>query len=321
MNELPSVENARTQARLLTAVSPAMKGVLRQIERIAPFNYTVLITGETGTGKELVAQAIHGMSRRSAGEFIAVDCASLPPMLVESELFGHEKGAFTGAASANLGLIRAAEGGTLFLDEIGELWLGLQVKLLRVLQERVVRPVGGIHGMPVNIRVIAATNRDLADEVRAKRFREDLFFRLNVMQIHMPPLRARREDIPQLADVFLDDLNAERETKLRISPHALSALARHPWPGNVRELENAIRHAAAHADGDVLQLEDFPAPVHNLIPHSSLSGVPALPLAEIERLAIARAVHECRGDKLAAARLLGIGKTTLYRKLREHPCP
>ena len=321
MTKLPSGENVRAQSRLLTAVSPAMKGVLRQIERVAPFNHTVLITGETGTGKELVAQAIHGISRRAERDFVAVDCASLPPMLVESELFGHEKGAFTGAFSAKAGLIRAADQGTLFLDEIGELSLGLQAKLLRVLQERVVRPVGATHGVPVNIRILAATNRELAGEVRSKRFREDLFFRLNVIEIHMPPLRQRREDIPQLADVFLDDLNAESGAKLRISPHAMSALVRHHWPGNVRELENAILRAAAHADGEVLQLKDFPFEVQNPLPPPLRSDLPSsLPLAEIERLAIARAVHQCRGDKLAAARLLGIGKTTLYRKLREYHC-
>jgi len=302
----------------LIGVSPKMQRVYRLIEKVSEHIYPVLILGESGTGKELVARSIHFLGPRRDKPFVPVDCSTLVPTLIESELFGYVKGAFTGAMQSKTGLMEAADSGTLFLDEIGDLPVDLQAKLLRVLQEKEVKPVGSTERVPVSMRVIAATNRDLESAVRQNQFRQDLFFRLNVVQIKLPPLRERKSDIPLLVNFFLEKFAESHGHVRTISEDAMARLIAYDWPGNVRELENAIERAVALGSGPILHAGDLPS---NLQYGSSERLSPAdvlLPLDELERRAIYRALRDAGGDKLAAARLLGIGKTTLYRKLKQY---
>ena len=302
----------------LIGVSQKMRRVYRMIEKVSQHNYPVLILGESGTGKELVAKSIHYLGARRNKAFVPVDCSALVPTLIESELFGYVKGAFTGAAHSKVGLMEAAGDGTLFLDEIGDLPIDLQAKLLRALQEREVRPVGSTDRVPISIRVIAATHRDLEASVRQGSFRQDLYFRLNVVQIKMPPLRERKSDIPLLVSAFLEKFSDENGPVRTISEEAMARLMAYDWPGNVRELENAIERAIALGSGPILHVGDLPSNLQYGTSDRLPQNDEILPLEELERRAILRAIRESGGDKLAAARLLGIGKTTLYRKLKQY---
>jgi len=307
-----------------------MEKIYRILSKVAQSTHPVLILGESGTGKELVARTIHAYGPNAQKPFLPVDCGSLVPTLIESELFGYVKGAFTGANRSKDGLLVSAEGGTVFLDEIGELSLDLQAKLLRALQEKEVRPVGANHRIPIKARIVAATNRDLAGMVEKGTFRKDLFYRLNVVNLRLPSLRDRREDIPLLAAHFLDRISRDHGRKFTLSDEALRTMMRHDWPGNVRELENSIERACALTSGPVIQLGDLPTQLQQKgLEERRLSAVlsdgtlPAAapevkPLAEMERDAILGAIRILNGDKLQAAKLLGIGKTTLYRKLKEY---
>jgi DNA-binding NtrC family response regulator len=314
---------------LMIGHSAEMEKLYRIVSKVAQSTHPVLILGESGTGKELVARTIHAFGPNAQKPFMPVDCGSLVPTLVESELFGYVKGAFTGANRSKDGLLVSAEGGTVFLDEIGELTLDLQAKLLRALQEKEVRPVGATHRVAIRARIVAATNRDLPAMVERGTFRKDLFYRLNVVKLQIPPLRNRREDIPLLAAHFLDRICREKGVKLTLGDEALRTIMEHDWPGNVRELENAVERACALSSGPVLSLSDLPTQLRQqrLAAHrAALNDESAeaqdenlvTPLAELERAAILEAIRTLNGDKLQAARLLGIGKTTLYRKLKEY---
>jgi DNA-binding NtrC family response regulator len=300
----------------LIGLSQRMQRVYRLIEKVSQHNYPVLILGESGTGKELVARSIHFSGQRRNRPFVPVDCSALVPTLIESELFGYIKGAFTGAMHSKQGLMEVAGNGTLFLDEIGDLPVDLQAKLLRALQEKEVRPVGSTERVSIEMRVIAATNRDLDTAVRQGQFRQDLFFRLNVVQIKLPPLRERKTDIPLLVNSFLEKFSDENGDARKISEDAMARLIAYDWPGNVRELENAIERAVALGSGPILHVGDLPTNLHQGSSERMPQNDELLPLDELERRAILRALREAGGDKLAAARLLGIGKTTLYRKLK-----
>jgi two-component system response regulator PilR (NtrC family) len=311
--------SARGRFESMVARSAAMHQVFEIVEKVAAVRTTVLITGESGVGKELVARAVHSRGPRAQAPFVPVNCGAIPEGLIESELFGHAKGAFTGAQGAKQGLFQAAQDGTLFLDEIGELPLNLQVKLLRAIQERRIRPVGENEDVEVDVRLVAATNRDLADEVRAGRFREDLYYRLNVVQVRVPPLRERREDVLPLADHFLRRFGAELgRSGLRLSAEAKRRLDEYPFPGNVRELENLIERAVALSSGGEVTVDALPAPLR-----AAPSGLPAegpLPagfslethLTAIERQLIDRALSEANGVKKDAAVRLGL----TFRQLR-----
>ena len=302
----------------LIGVSTKMQRVYRVVEKVSQHNYPVLILGESGTGKELIARSIHFSGTRRNKPFVPVDCSSLVPTLIESELFGYVKGAFTGAAQSKTGLMEAAGSGTLFLDEIGELPVDMQAKLLRALQEKEVKPVGSTERVPISTRTIAATNRDLDSAVRQGQFRQDLFFRLNVVQIRIPPLRERKSDIPLLVNSFLEKFNESQSSPRTISEDAMARLVAYDWPGNVRELENAIERAVALGSGPILHAGDLPSNLQYGASERMPQSDELLPLEELERRAILRALREVSGDKLAAARLLGIGKTTLYRKLKQY---
>ncbi|MGC0771674.1 MAG: sigma-54 dependent transcriptional regulator [Candidatus Acidiferrum sp.] len=302
----------------MIGVSAKMQRVYKTIEKVSQHEYPVLILGESGTGKELVAKSIHYSGIRKDRPFAPVDCSSLVPTLIESELFGYVKGAFTGAMQSKQGLLEAAQGGTLFLDEIGDMPVDLQAKLLRALQEREVKPVGSTERRHINIRIIAATNRDLESAIRAGAFRQDLYFRLNVVQLKLPPLRERKSDIQLLVTSFLDKFSDPHGAPRTISDDAMRRLIAYDWPGNVRELENAIERAVAMGSGPIVHVGDLPSNLH----YPSSERVPEkdelLPMEELERRAILRTLRETGGDKLAAARMLGIGKTTLYRKLKQY---
>lgn len=310
--------------------SAEMEKMYRILSKVAQSSHPVMILGESGTGKELVARTIHTSGPNAEKPFLPVDCGSLVPTLIESELFGYVKGAFTGAVHSKDGLLVSAEDGTVFLDEIGELTLDLQAKLLRALQEREVRPVGATHRIPIKARIVAATNRDLATMVEKGAFRKDLFYRLNVVNLRLPPLRERREDIPLLAAHFLDRLSKGRPVKYTLNDEALRSMMHYDWPGNVRELEHAVERACTMASGPLLQLGDLPTQLQQdgLAHHRSHAHVHAkdtdgeghhvTSLADLEREAILHTIRLLEGDKLKAARLLGIGKTTLYRKLKEY---
>ncbi len=303
--------------------SRAMEEIFRKIRLVAPTRMNVLVQGESGTGKELVARAIHALSPRRGRRFIPLNCAALAENLLESELFGHEKGAFTGAVATRQGMMEVADGGTLFLDEIGEMSPALQAKLLRALEEKEVIRVGGSVVIKVDVRIIAATNRDLAARIAEKAFREDLFYRLNVFNIVVPPLRERREDIPKLADHFLKEVSRENGVPLkRLSPEALKVLLASRWPGNVRELRNAMETASLVAASDTIGPEDLPPGVAaETIPPSSSGPIPLPPprtLEEIERDAIRAALAATGGNKTQAAKVLGIGLKTLHRKVKEY---
>ena len=307
----------------IVAQSEAMLAFLKTVARVAQHDTTVLITGESGTGKELVARGIHAASGRAAMPFLAVNCGGMPEQLLESELFGYVRGAFTGAERDRKGIFQEAEGGTLFLDEIGELPAGAQVKLLRVLQEREVRPVGGVRPLPVDVRVLAATARDLAEEVGAGRFREDLFFRLNVIPLQVPPLRERKEDIPPLCRHLLDKIGRKfgREVP-ELSAPALALLLRHQWPGNVRELENTLERAVVLADRVILP-EHLPPQLAGAEGESGLEallGTFSLKKGqrEMERVLIGRALEASGGNKSRASRLLEISYPSLLAKIKEY---
>ena len=302
----------------LIGVSTKMQRVYKMVEKVSQHNYPVLILGESGTGKELVARSIHFLGVRQNKPFVPVDCSGLVPTLIESELFGHMKGAFTGAQHARAGLLESGNGGTVFLDEIGDLPVDLQSKLLRALQEREIRPVGATDRVRIDLRIIAATNRDLESAIRAGAFRQDLYFRLNVMQIKLPPLRERKSDIPLLVSFFLEKFSDSQRPIRTISEDAMRRLMAYDWPGNVRELENAVERAVALGSGPILHIADLPSNLQQSSNEKSLESNELTTIDEMIRRAILRALRETNGDKLAAARLLGIGKTTLYRKLKQY---
>jgi DNA-binding NtrC family response regulator len=320
-----------TPPHTLIGESPQICQIRRQIDKLRGSDASVLILGESGTGKEVVARALHGLGNRAP--FIPIDCGSFVGPLMESELFGHTKGAFTGATEAKKGLIEIANGGTTFFDEIGDLPLELQVKLLRLLQEREYRPVGSLQRQKVDIRVMAATHRDLAREVERKNFRQDLFYRLNVVTIKMPALRERTEDIPLLVEHFL----AKATQRRTITPEAMNQLMKYDWPGNVRELSNAIERLLAMSSSPLLHAEDLPSAIHQAWHKSRIdarsavatptqqSSIPTvnlirtiLPLHEVEKHAILQALQHTQGDRSVTAVLLGIGRTTLYRKIKDY---
>ena len=296
--------------------SRQIQSVLRTIRKLSRDSSPVLITGESGVGKELVARALHEVSPRAKETYLAVDATSLVGSLMESELFGHTKGAFTGAIGSKVGLVRAADGGTLFLDEIGELTIDVQAKLLRLLQEGEVRPIGSTRVAKVNVRILAATNRILLEEVEQNRFRKDLYYRLNVIRIHIPPLRERPADIPLLARHFIKKHALHRVV---VSEEVMKRFMEYHWPGNVRELENSIRRMVVLQSDPVLKLRDLPS---NLKPPDEQAGPSqnggVVCLQDIERQHILQTMEHTRGDIETAATLLGIGKTTLYRKLKQY---
>jgi len=301
--------------------SKPMKDVFAKIQRAAPVDSTVLILGESGTGKELVAQALHHNSPRKKGPFVAVNCAAVPATLVESELFGHVKGAFTGATDRRIGRFEQADNGTLFIDEIGDFEIGLQAKLLRVLETLMVTPVGGHEDRKVNVRVVAATSRDIRKMVEDGTFREDLFYRLNVVQITLPPLRTRTDDIPILVDHFLREISQNKHTApRRVSPEVLRRLVNFRWPGNVRELRNALESMMVLADGELLTENDLPERIMQSAAEMTLpKEVPTgLTMEELEKLAITKALDQCGGNRTHAAGKLGISVRTLQRKLRQY---
>ena len=305
--------------RNIVGASRAMKDVLAVLERVAPTDSRVLITGETGTGKELVAETIHLNSSRKNGPFVAINCGAIPVDLQESELFGHLRGAFTGAMRDKKGLLETANGGTVFLDEIGEMTLETQVKLLRFLENGEFTPVGSTTRKIANVRVIAATNRDLAEAIREHSFREDLYYRLKVVSLHLPPLRERKEDIPLLAGALLEDLRTRvQHTVRQISPAAMEALLAYDWPGNVRELKNVIERALIFARSQTIEVEDLPEELFR-IPASNGSGAHSegtQPLDKMEKEYILQILEKNAGNKLQTAKQLNIATTTLYRKLR-----
>jgi len=315
--------NTETQLGGIVGTSAKIQDVMRMVSRLKDTRTPVLITGESGTGKELVARAIHFRGALARLPFVAVDCGALVPTLMESELFGHEKGAFTGALRSKAGLFQAANGGTIFLDEIGELPLEMQAKLLRVLQEKEVRPVGSNEKVPVAVRIIAATNRDLETAYRSGAFRKDLYFRLNVVTLHLPSLREHRSDIPQLVHCFLDRYAPEEN--ITVTPAAMKSFLQYAWPGNVRELENCIARAVALGDHRTIDASDLPPAVRaEQAAGSSPSDVAALSttaLADLERITILRVFEQAGGDKALAGRMLGISRATLYRKLKLYNIP
>lgn len=328
-SQIAHVSSDASALNKLIGTSPAIKQVHRLVSRMAKSRFPVLILGETGTGKEVVARAIHQLDGR--GPFVVIDCSSLVGPLMESELFGYAKGAFTGANNQKLGLLDAANGGTAFFDEIGELPIEMQQKLLRVLQEKEFRAIGGLATRSSNFRVIAATNRDLAKEVEEKRFRQDLYYRLAVMRLRLTPLRDRREDVPVLIEHFLSRYGNDH----KVPDEVMAQLIDYEWPGNVRELEHTVQQMVAMNSGPWFSRADLPSSVLNkkieqdlfagetsdsstsdLSGHASIDAV--IPLMEVEKRAILRAIEVTKGDRSLAADLLGIGRTTLYRKLKSY---
>ena len=345
---LLAVRNALRRGRLETEVralrqklderyvmigeSPALRRLRAEIAQAAPSNGRALIYGENGTGKELVARAIHDQSRRSAGPFVEVNCAAIPEELIESELFGHVKGAFTGALAARKGKFELADGGTLFLDEIADMSLKTQAKVLRALQERRIEPVGGAGSVEVDVRVIAATNKNLEEEIRAGRFREDLYFRLSVIPFHVPPLRERREDVPRLARHFMDVLSAEHGRRPReIASEVLALLAELPWPGNVRELRNIVERLVIMAPAERIEVRHLPASLLGSLPDgaargaadearrdATATGTLVAARDEFERRFILRKYDECGGNMSRTAEALGVERSNLYRKMKAY---
>jgi two-component system response regulator HydG len=304
----------------LVGESPAMQQTYDLIERVAPAEATVLLTGESGTGKEVVARAIHDQSHRRGGPFVAINCAAMPEALLESELFGHARGAFTDAKTAEVGLFGKANRGTIFLDEIGDMPAGLQPKLLRVLQERTIRPVGEREELRVDVRVLAATNRDLELAIEEGRFRQDLYYRINVVHIPLPPLRARAGDVLPLAQHFLTHFAARSEKTITgIAPPAAAKLLAYPWPGNVRELQNSMERAVALTRFEQIGVDDLPDKIREYRPSHVLvvgdNPAELVPLEEVERRYVTRVMEVVHGNKTAAARILGIERKRLYRML------
>jgi len=321
--------SAGRRGRLLGS-SRAMQEVLRLIDRVGPTDSTVLILGESGTGKELIAEAIHESSTRHSRPFVKLNCAAIPEALLESELFGHEKGSFTGAVGRKLGKFEQADGGTLLLDEIGDMTLATQAKILRALQEREFQRVGGTQTIKVDVRILASTNKDLEKAARDGTFRDDLYFRLNVVTIEVPPLRERRDEIPELADCFLAEANARlHRSIMRLAPDTLAALIEYGWPGNVRELRNMIERAVVVNDGDVLALSSFPAPIRPAEPAAGAGGgqgrwdtLQNLSLdekvAQLERAFVLDALARSGGVQAAAARLLGVTERSVWHLVKKH---
>jgi DNA-binding NtrC family response regulator len=295
----------------LIGSGPAMQKVVQLIEKVAPTDSTVLVCGESGTGKELVARALHHNSSRRGRPLVTIDCAALQETLLESELFGHEKGAFTGAGQAKVGLIELAVGGTLFIDEVAEMAPGLQAKLLRVLEDGHYRRVGGTKECHADVRIIAATNKALAEEQKARRFREDLFFRLNVVSIELPPLRERKEDIPALVEHFLTTRQLGKG-RCKVEPEAMQSLLRYDWPGNIRELANVLERAQILAEDSLLTLDDLPETLQTALPPTEVSGPDSLNLHEMERRNAQAALQRAKGNKAQAAKLLGITRRAIY---------
>ncbi len=328
-------ENRALKARLaalapdaggLLGDAPPFRAVLETLRQAAPTSATVLLTGESGTGKELAARLVHDLSPRAAGPFVPINCAAIPEGLLESELFGHEKGAFTGAVGRKEGRLERAHRGTLFLDEVGEMPPAVQVKLLRFLQDGVVERVGGTESLRLDVRVVAATNKDLAAEAKAGRFREDLFYRLDVVSVRLPPLRDRREDVLLLAGAFLRRVSEKLPKAVSgLTPAAAAALERYAWPGNVRELQHAIERAVILTRGEAIDVADLPEAIRGgsaappgagAAPAAGTLVIPlGTPLEEVERLVIRRTLEQTKGDKNLAAQILGIAARTIYRKL------
>lgn len=334
VNELQARLDERFGFENIVGTSRSMLDLFQQVKMVAPTRATVLIYGESGTGKELIANAIHHNSERKGRRFLPVNCAAIPANLMESELFGHEKGSFTGAIRSHPGKFEQADGGTLFLDEIGELPLELQAKLLRVLEEHAVTRVGSTRPLKVDVRIIAATNKDLGVQVASGEFREDLFYRLKVVELRIPPLRERRGDIPLLAKAFLKELANEHDKEISgFSEEVLSALTAHDWPGNVRELRNVIEHMVVFSRGDTIESVSLPAgfksaetkdtvPSRGSVPSSPevhpFNNEEILPLEVLEKRAILDAIEKTGGNRTKAASRLGIGLRTLHRKLKQY---
>lgn len=328
ITRLQKKESGEFSFENLIGYDGGLADVVRLGRKASGSDIPVLLTGETGTGKEVFARAIHGESHRAGKPFVAVNCGAIPANLIESTLFGHEKGAFTGAIAKSIGKFREAEGGTIFLDEVGDLPLEAQVKLLRVLQQKEITPVGADHTVSINVRVISATHRKLEAEVARGAFREDLYFRLNVLSVHIPPLRERGQDIPVLARHFIERFAAAENRKLKTIPQAVSdMLVRRQWTGNVRELENAVHRAMVMNDGDALTVADFtalgqmrdamPAVTAAMAPSiAGADGVPR-PLLDVERDALAYALAHAEGNVTQAAKLLGLAKSTFYRRMKD----
>ena len=314
-----AVDESRRFDELLGA-SPAMKEVYDLLERVGESESTVLVSGESGTGKELVARALHRRSKRSTGPFVAINCAAMPEQLLESELFGHTKGAFTDARSARPGLFVQAKGGTIFLDEIGDMPVGLQPKLLRALQERTVRPVGGDTETPIDVRVVAATNRDLETAIEERKFREDLYYRINVIHVELPPLRARGADVILLATHYLQHFATQSQKDVRsLDAEAAEKLSAYAWPGNVRELANCMERAVALTRNETIGVADLPEKIrsyrtsHVLV--AATDPTELVPMEEVEKRYILRVLEAVGGNKTLAAQVLGLDRKTLYRKL------
>ncbi|HYP99993.1 MAG TPA: sigma-54 dependent transcriptional regulator [Polyangiaceae bacterium] len=314
-----AVDESRRFDELLGA-SPAMKEVYDLLERVGESESTVLVSGESGTGKELVARALHRRSKRSAGPFVAINCAAMPEQLLESELFGHTKGAFTDARSARPGLFVQAKGGTIFLDEIGDMPVGLQPKLLRALQERTVRPVGGDTETPIDVRVVAASNRDLETAIEERKFREDLYYRINVIHVELPPLRARGADVILLATHYLQHFATQSQKDVRsLDAEAAEKLSAYAWPGNVRELANCMERAVALTRNESIGVADLPEKIrsyrtsHVLV--AATDPTELVPMEEVEKRYILRVLEAVGGNKTLAAQVLGLDRKTLYRKL------
>jgi len=327
-------ESAWGAALPMLGSSPAIRKIQHLLRKVAPTDSSVLITGETGTGKELLARLIHALSPRRDKPFVAVNTSAIPENLQESELFGHKKGAFTGAVQDRLGLFEEAKGGTLFLDEIGETTPALQSKLLRALENRVIRRVGESGERGIDVRIIAATNRDLGELVRGGEFREDLFFRLNVVHLHLPPLREREGDLPLFLEAFLKKHSGRARKKIKgFDAEALAVLQAYPYPGNVRELDNIVQHAVLMADGSELGVPELPpymlarprlggsaSPAQGGLPEAGAVAAARefMTLAEIENAAIRETLRRLKGNQSVAAKKLGISRSTLWRKMREY---
>jgi len=326
--EVRTLKKQLDQRYVMVGEGPALQALRAEVAQAAPSNGRVLIFGENGTGKELVARAIHAQSRRARAPFVEVNCAAIPEELIESELFGHTKGAFTGALAARKGKFELADGGTLFLDEIGDMSLKTQAKVLRALQEQRIEPVGGAGSVAVDVRVIAATNKDLEEEIRRGTFRDDLYFRLNVIPFRVPPLRERREDVPVLARHFVEVLSAEHGRRPKsLTPEALQVLARLPWPGNVRELRNIIERLVIMTPGEQVEARDLPASLLEALPTdaspaAAAASLESAPLAaareEFERQFILRRYRQCGGNMSRTAEALGVERSNLYRKMKAY---
>lgn len=316
--EIETLKKRQGYQKIIGKSAPVVR-MMQIIEQVAASKASVLVTGESGTGKELVADALHKLSPRSSGPLVKVNCASLSPTLLESELFGHEKGAFTGAVSQKKGRFELADGGTIFLDEIGEIDLSTQVKILRVLQERCFERVGGEETISVDVRVVAATNRNLEEEIKKGSFREDLYYRLNVVHIEVPPLRERREDIPLLIADFLETFNKEDGRQVEgFTSAARKAMLAYSWPGNIRELRNTVESCVVLSRGREIDVDDLPPQITSQTGDEEIKIKVGTTLDEAERILILTTIDHCKGNKTRAAEVLGIGRKTLHRKLEEY---